>query len=67
MKSGFVDKLIENVDRVELGDVQNYLIRLAREKGFFEKVFAAMQEGVVVADIEGRPATSTRAHVACSA
>lgn len=54
MKSGFVDKLIENVDRVEPGDVQNYLIRLAREKGFFEKVFAAMQEGVVVADIEGR-------------
>ena len=54
MKSGFVDKLIENVDRVEPGDVQNYLIRLAREKGFFEKVFAAMKEGVVVADIEGR-------------
>ena len=54
MKSGFVDKLIENVDRVEPGDVQNYLIRLAREKGFFEKVFAAMQEGVVVADTEGR-------------
>ena len=54
MKSGFVDKLIENVDRVEPGDVQNYLIRLAHEKGIFEKVFAAMQEGVVVADIEGR-------------
>jgi len=54
MKSGFVDKLIEKVDRVEPGDVQNYLIRLAREKGFFEKVFAAMQEGVVVADSEGR-------------
>lgn len=54
MKSGFVDKLIENVDRVEPGDVQNYLIRLAREKGFFEKVFEAMQEGVVVADVGGR-------------
>ena len=54
LKSGFVDKLIENVDRVEPGEVQNHLIRLAREMGFFEKVFAAMQEGVVVTDIEGR-------------
>lgn len=53
MKSGFVDKLIERVDRVEPGEVQNFLNRLAEESGFFQSVFDALQEGVIVADHNG--------------
>ncbi|MEM9478357.1 MAG: ATP-binding protein [Verrucomicrobiota bacterium] len=53
MKSGFVDKLIQRVDRVEPGEVQQYLNRLVQEKGFFEKIFEALREGVIVADGDG--------------
>src|SRR5256885_1313577 len=33
---------------------QNYLLRLAQEKGFLETVFNAIQEGIVVTDSSGR-------------
>ena len=53
MKAGFLEKLIEKVDRIEPGEVQGYLVRLVQEKGFLEKVFEALQEGVVVTDAVG--------------
>ena len=53
MKAGFLEKLIEKVDRVEPGEVQGYLLRLMQEKGFLEKVFDALQEGVIVTDVAG--------------
>ena len=54
MKSGFLEKLIERLGRIAPEDVQNYLIRLAEEKGFFETVFNAIQEGIIVTDSKGR-------------
>src|SRR5881409_2614766 len=54
MKAGFLEKLIERLGRVGPDDVQNYLIRLAEEKGFLETVFNAIQEGIVVTDSKGR-------------
>jgi len=54
MKSGFLDKLIARLDRVEPGEVQTYLVRLVQEKGVFERVFEALEEGVIVLDIEGK-------------
>jgi len=54
VKSGFVDKLIERIGRVGPEDVQAYLARLAREKGFLETIFNAIQEGVIVTDAAGR-------------
>ncbi|MEI7957542.1 MAG: ATP-binding protein [Verrucomicrobiota bacterium] len=54
MKAGFVDKLIERIGRVGSEDVQTYLARLAREKGFLETIFNAIQEGVIVTDSTGR-------------
>jgi two-component system, sporulation sensor kinase E len=54
MKAGFVDKLIERVGRLGPEDVQNYLARLAREKGFLETIFNAIQEGVIVTGPSGR-------------
>src|SRR5215212_3266843 len=54
MKSGFLDKLIERLGRVGPEDVQNYLLRLAQEKGLIETVFNSIQEGIIVTDGEGR-------------
>jgi two-component system, sporulation sensor kinase E len=54
MKSGFIDKLIERIRRVQPEEVQNYLVRLAREKGFLERIFNALQEGVIVTDPQGK-------------
>src|SRR3954454_2707467 len=54
MKSGFVDKLIGRLGKIEASDVQNYFLRLAQEKGFLETVFNAIQEGVIVTDSNGR-------------
>jgi two-component system, sporulation sensor kinase E len=54
MRSGFIDKLIERIRRVQPEEVQNYLVRLAREKGFLERIFDALQEGVIVTDVNGK-------------
>ncbi len=53
MKSGFFEKLIERLDRVEPKKVQEYLARLVQEKGVFERVFEALEEGVLVLDGDG--------------
>jgi two-component system, sporulation sensor kinase E len=54
MRSGFIDKLIERIRRVQPEEVQNYLVRLAREKGFLERIFDALQEGVIVTDVQAK-------------
>ncbi len=53
MKSGFLQKLIERIGRVGPEEVQNYLVRLAQEKGFFETIFNAIHEGIIVTDPTG--------------
>ncbi len=53
MKSGFLEKLITRLDRVEHGEVQQIVARLMREKGFLEKVFEALQEGVILLNATG--------------
>ena len=54
MNSGFLDKLIERLERVQPEEVQSYLLRLADEKGFLETIFNAIREGVIVTDLNGR-------------
>jgi len=53
MKSGFLDKLIERLDRVSPEEVQTLVSRLVREKGFLENVFEALREGVLILDPTG--------------
>jgi PAS domain S-box-containing protein len=53
VKSGFLEKLVARLDRVEHGEVQQIVTRLIREKGFLEKVFEALQEGVILIDPHG--------------
>ena len=53
MKSGFLDKLIDKMDRVDPEEVQRYVLRAVQEKGFLENVFDTLQEGVVVVGMHG--------------
>ena len=54
MKSGFLEKLIGRLGRIGPEEVQNYLLRLAEEKGFLETIFNSIQEGIIVTDSKGR-------------
>lgn len=54
MKNTFLDKLLTRLDRVGQADLQAYLQRLSKEKGFFETIFNTLQEGIVVVDERGR-------------
>lgn len=53
-KPGFLDKLIGRLNRVPPEDAQAHLVRLVREKGFFETIFNTIQEGIIVCDPRGR-------------
>jgi PAS domain S-box-containing protein len=48
MKSKFLDKLIDRLDRLDSDSVQTQFLHLAREKGLLETIFQAIQEGIVV-------------------
>jgi PAS domain S-box-containing protein len=54
VKNTFLDKLLNRIDRVGQEDLQAYLQRLNKEKGFFETIFNTLQEGIVVVDSGGR-------------
>jgi two-component system, sporulation sensor kinase E len=53
MRSAFIDKLLKRMDRLEPGEVQSVVLELMKEKGFLEKVFQTLQEGVILLDPEG--------------
>jgi signal transduction histidine kinase len=54
VKSGFLEKLVSRLDRVEPGEIQQIVTRLIQEKGFLENVFEALQEGLIILDPEGK-------------
>lgn len=54
MKTSFVEKLLERAGRVNPGEMQAHLARLAEDRGFLESIFNTLQEGVAVVDSEGR-------------
>ncbi len=53
MKAGFLDKLLTKLDRLPPEEMQGFLLRLVREKGFFEQVFEALEEGVIICEPAG--------------
>lgn len=53
MKSAVLDKILSRLDQIEPEEVQALLSRLVREKGFLQKVFEALQEGVLLLDTSG--------------
>lgn len=46
----FFDRLLERMDRLDPDNLQAYLLRLIREKGFFEGIFNSIHEGLIVID-----------------
>ncbi|MGJ8643837.1 MAG: sensor histidine kinase [Luteolibacter sp.] len=64
MKSGFLEKLVARLDKVEPGEIQQIVTRLIQEKGFLENVFEALQEGLIILDPDGKIMFINRA--ACS-
>ena len=52
MKTAVLEKIISRLDQIEPGEVQALLSKLVREKGFLQKVFEALQEGVLFLDTE---------------
>lgn len=61
MKTGFLDKLVERLDRLDAGSLQTQFLRLAQEKGLLETIFHAIQEGIIVLEGEGRISYANRA------
>ncbi len=52
-KPKFIDKFIQNLDKIDKLDVEKYFINLSREKGFLESVFNNLNEGIVVISSRG--------------
>lgn len=53
MKTGFLDKLIDRLDKLDPSSLQTHFLRLMKEKGLLETVFHALHEGVIVLDSQG--------------
>jgi two-component system, sporulation sensor kinase E len=54
MKSAFLDKLIERMDRIDANSLQTHFLHLSQEKGLLETIFNALQEGIIGLDGAGR-------------
>jgi len=54
MKTGFLEKLIERLDRIDPKSLQTHFLRLAEERGLLETIFQSIQEGILVIDGTGR-------------
>jgi PAS domain S-box-containing protein len=61
MASGFFDRLVARLDKLNPESLQAQMLNLAQERGFLETIFQAIQEGVLVIDNEGRLLYANRA------
>jgi PAS domain S-box-containing protein len=55
-RSSFLDKVLGRLDRLDSEGLQSVVQRLARERGFLETLFNSIEDGVIVADNQGRVA-----------
>jgi len=53
MKSGFIDKLIDRLDKVDPEEIQRIVLKAVEEKGFLERVFDVLREGIIVTGVRG--------------
>jgi len=61
MASGFFDRLVARIDKMDPESLQAQMLRLAQERGFLETIFQTIQEGVLVIDNAGRLLYANRA------
>jgi PAS domain S-box-containing protein len=53
-KSGFLDKVLGRIGRLDASGLQGVVERLARERTFLETLFNTIEDGVLVVDEQGR-------------
>jgi PAS domain S-box-containing protein len=53
-KSSFLDKVLGRIGRLDTEGLQTVVQRLARERSFLETLFNTIEDGVLVADEQGR-------------
>ena len=53
-KSSFLDKVLGRISRLDAQGLQTVVQRLARERSFLETLFNTIEDGVLVADADGR-------------
>ncbi|MCE9616598.1 MAG: PAS domain S-box protein [Lentisphaerae bacterium] len=61
MKSGFVEKLLNRLDRLDRESLQTNFLRLVEERGLLETIFQSIQEGIIVVDREAKLTYANRA------
>jgi len=61
MGTGFFDRLVARIDKLDPESLQAQMLSLARERGFLETIFQTIQEGILVIDNEGRLLYANRA------
>ena len=61
MNPGFLDKLIDRLDRLDPKSLQAQFLRLAQERGLLDTIFQSIQEGLIVIDATGRITYTNRA------
>ncbi len=54
IKSSFLDKVLGRIGRLDTEGLQTVVQRLARERAFLETLFNTIEDGVLVADEQGR-------------
>src|SRR5580693_4699345 len=54
VKSSFLDKVLGRIGRLDAEGLQSVVQRLARERSFLETLFNTIEDGVLVADEQGR-------------
>jgi PAS domain S-box-containing protein len=54
VKSSFLDRVLTRIGRLDEEGLQTVVKRLARERGFLETLFNAIEDGVLVVDENGR-------------
>ena len=53
-KSSFIEKVLGRIDTLNPENLQAFVERLVRERSFLETLFDTIEDGVLVADSEGR-------------
>lgn len=53
MNPGVIDRLIDRLDKLEPEEIQRLALKAVQEKGFLEKVFEVLREGIIVTGARG--------------
>lgn len=53
MKKNTLNKLLSRIDHFDGNELQNYLLRLAKQQGLFKQVFEVIEEGIVIINQNG--------------